>query len=152
MRILPQDTASSGRAPASEPSNCSWVITFYNYVHHTSCAVLMYTAWLAPFLIKLALHMWCFTIPPPKMIAPVLFANTVMLLILRMSCTISITRPGFLNVCKYNMSPIEPSVKAGQNTGMSFYGFFFFFSAIYQLILLQYVLLCMPSSRQILRY
>ena len=44
-RILPQDTASSGRAPESLPSN--------------SCAVLTYTAKSAPLRIRLALQMWC---------------------------------------------------------------------------------------------
>ena len=38
LRILPQDTASSGRAPESEPSN--------------SCAVLINTEKSAPFLYK----------------------------------------------------------------------------------------------------
>jgi len=30
------------------------------------------------------------------------------------------TSPGLLNEWKYTMSPIEPSVSAGENTGMSF--------------------------------
>src|ERR1700761_5761611 len=50
---LPQLTASSGRAPASLPSN--------------SCAVLTYTALSAPLRIRHALAMWCLTTPPPKM-------------------------------------------------------------------------------------
>ena len=46
-RILPQETASSGRAPESEPSNCQ---THVRSIHDwsatgmTSCPVLMYTA------------------------------------------------------------------------------------------------------------
>merc|ERR550537_207053 len=56
IRSFPQDFASSGRAPESDPSN--------------SCPVLMKTEKSAPFLIRLALRVWCFTMPPPRMMTP----------------------------------------------------------------------------------
>jgi hypothetical protein len=81
-RIFPHETASSGRAPLSLPSN--------------SCPVFMYTAKSAPFLMRFALQMWCLMTPPPKMIMPVLGANTASELIALMSLTKSMTSPGFL--------------------------------------------------------
>lgn len=98
MRIFPQETASSGLAPESEPSN--------------SCPVLTNTAKSAPFLwetrktdemfyferveiivlfevhmitMRLALETWCLTRPPPRMIIPVVLANTALLFNLRIS-------------------------------------------------------------------
>mmetsp|Transcript_11586 Transcript_11586/g.37039 ORF Transcript_11586/g.37039 Transcript_11586/m.37039 type:complete len:206 (-) Transcript_11586:669-1286(-) len=105
-RILPQDTASSGRAPASEPSN-SW-------------AVLTKTAQSAPLRIRLALHTWCFTRPPPSTIMPLFLARRAMSLMRRMSPAMSTTRPGLRYEWKKIMSPMLPSVMAGQKTGMSF--------------------------------
>ncbi len=54
--ILPQETASSGRAPASLPSK--------------SDAVLMYTEKSAPLRMRLALQMWCLMRPPPRISIP----------------------------------------------------------------------------------
>ena len=45
-------------------------------------------------------------------------ASTAIELIARMSCTRSTTRPGRLYEWKKSMSPIEPSVIAGQKIGM----------------------------------
>ena len=50
--------------------------------------------------------------------APVRRASTAIELIARMSCTRSTTRPGRLYEWKKSMSPIEPSVIAGQKIGM----------------------------------
>ena len=86
-RIFPQLTASSGLAPLSLPSN--------------SCAVLMDTEKSAPFLIRLALLMWCLGTPPPRMIMPVFLGLPTVLassFIARMSCTRSTTSPGFLKL------------------------------------------------------
>ena len=69
----------------------------------------------------MALAIWCLQTPPPKMIIPAFFDDRDSSFSLRISCTMSTMRPGFLNEWKYNMSPIEPSVKAGQKTGISFY-------------------------------
>lgn len=105
--IFPHEMASSGDAPASDPSN--------------SCPVLMYTEKSAPFRMRFALAMWCFTTPPPRMIMPVHGAPMAIRLTRRMSCTRSITKPGFLYEWKKIMSPSEPSVSAGQKIGMLFF-------------------------------
>ena len=101
-RILPHDTASSGLAPESLPSNI-W-------------AVLMHTEKSAPFFIRLALLMWCFGRPPPRTSMPVFrgAASIASLFMPRMSPTMSRTRPGLRNEWKYSMSPMDPSVRAGQ--------------------------------------
>ena len=71
-RTFPHETASSGVAPESEPSKEAPVFTK--------------TAWLAPLRMRLALQMWCFTKPPPKMSMPERRALRAMLLSVRMSC------------------------------------------------------------------
>lgn len=52
---------------------------------------------------------------------PVFFAHIDVLFIALMSWTISTISPGFLNECMYIISPRDPSVKAGENTGILFY-------------------------------
>lgn len=59
-------------------------------------------------------------IPPPSTMIPVFFANTVSEFIALMSATMSTIKPGFLNEWNHNISPMEPSVNAGQNTGILF--------------------------------
>ena len=73
---------SSGAAPESDPSK-AW-------------PVLMKTEKLAPLRMRLALHVWCFTSPPPKMIIPVACARTASSLMPRMSRAISRMKPGRL--------------------------------------------------------
>lgn len=58
--IFPHETASSGGAPASLPSN--------------DRPVLMKTEKSAPFRMRLALQIWCLTRPPPRINMPVFSA------------------------------------------------------------------------------
>jgi hypothetical protein len=53
---------------------------------------------------------------------PAFLAFSEMSLSRRMSWTMSIMSPGFRKEWKYIMSPREPSVKAGQKMGISFFG------------------------------
>lgn len=69
---------------------------------------------------SIAFAIWCLQTPPPRIIIPAFLECTDMSFNLLMSPTISMINPGFLYEWKYNMSPREPSVRAGQNTGMSF--------------------------------
>lgn len=77
----------------------------------------MYTAKSAPFRIRFAFATWCLHTPPPSTIMPVLLGGRTFIarsLIRRISWTMSITRPGLRYVIKKSMSPIDPSVSAGQ--------------------------------------
>ena len=69
---------------------------------------------------SIALATWCLHTPPPRIIIPAFRDVRASSFKLRMSWTISTMRPGDRNEWKYNTSPSEPSVSAGQNTGMSF--------------------------------
>jgi hypothetical protein len=86
--------------------------------------------------IRLALQMWCLTRPPPTITTPVFIA----FMAIRFNCRrsekrcglffsrksdnvpeiMSKTRPGLRNECMNIMSPMLPSVRAGQKTGILF--------------------------------
>ncbi len=68
-----------------------------------------------------AFKMWCFIIPAPRIMTPVLILPIVELFISTMSSETSILKFLFLFLKKYIMSPRLPSVIAGQNTGMLFF-------------------------------
>ena len=70
--------------------------------------------------ISIAFAIWCLQTPPPRMIIPAFIEVRASSFSARMSPTISRIRPGDLNEWKYIMSPMEPSVNAGQKTGISF--------------------------------
>ena len=139
--ILPQEMASSGLAPLSDPSYSLAVLTNTlksapflckdKRSKKTAYVINCLTVWIDRFYLsskksvrihtmRLALQMWCLIKPPPRMIIPVCLALIAMVLSSLKSCKISSTRPGFLNEWKNIMSPIEPSVNAGLKTGMLF--------------------------------
>jgi hypothetical protein len=72
------------------------------------------------FTISMALAIWCLHTPPPRMIMPAFLDARARSFKALISRTISIIRPGDRKEWKYIMSPIEPSVSAGQKTGISF--------------------------------
>lgn len=140
-RILPHETASSGRAPESEPSNscpvfCKnsidirmfcvqfwayneyWIIRAIALCKKNEWAKIAQEKWLRT--ISIALAIWCLQTPPPRTIIPAFLDFRASSLSARMSPTMSRTRPGERKEWKYIMSPMDPSVKAGQKTGMLF--------------------------------
>lgn len=109
-RILPHDTASSGRAPESEPSYCVFPISPLSFaskrftyfltgvdVHSVIGTIsLLYHQQILPCQKKkqlrtnsIAFAIWCLHTPPPRMIIPAFFDLTLISFSRLISATMS---------------------------------------------------------------